>query len=54
MRHKTLGVFGDLRMSGLRIQKTIDEYFQLSKTHPPPTFWPKKGDEEIRHIGSNV
>ena len=54
MRHKTLGAFGDLRMSGLRIQKTIDEYFQLSKTHPPPTFWPKKGDEEIRHIGSNV
>ncbi|KAL2802457.1 hypothetical protein BJX63DRAFT_440933 [Aspergillus granulosus] len=48
MRHSTLGAFGDLRMSGLRIQKTIDDYLQLSKTHPQPKFWPKEGDEEIR------
>ncbi|KGO75476.1 hypothetical protein PITC_081830 [Penicillium italicum] len=54
MRHSTLGAFGDLRMSGLRIQKTIDDYFQLSKTHPQPKFWPKEGDEEIRNIGSTV
>ncbi|KAL4982461.1 hypothetical protein BDW68DRAFT_57779 [Aspergillus falconensis] len=54
MRHSTLGAFGDLRMSGLRIQKTIDDYFQLSKTHPQPKFWPKEGDEEIRNISSAV
>ncbi|RAH73274.1 uncharacterized protein BO66DRAFT_435703 [Aspergillus aculeatinus CBS 121060] len=50
----TLGAFGDLRMSGLRIQKTIDDYLQLSKTHPQPKFWPKEGDEEIRSISSTV
>ncbi|KAJ6004692.1 hypothetical protein N7540_013061 [Penicillium herquei] len=44
----------DLRMSGLRIQKTIEDYFQLSKTHPQPRFWPKEGDEEIPSIGLNV
>ncbi|RAL09961.1 uncharacterized protein BO97DRAFT_457282 [Aspergillus homomorphus CBS 101889] len=54
MRHSTSGAFGDLRMSGLRIQKTIDDYFQLSKTHPRPRFWPKEGDEEIRMIGTTV
>ncbi|RAH42005.1 uncharacterized protein BO95DRAFT_467333 [Aspergillus brunneoviolaceus CBS 621.78] len=54
MRHSTLGAFGDLRMSGLRIQKTIDDYLQLSKTHPQPKFWPKEGDEEIRSISSTV
>ncbi|KAJ5779690.1 hypothetical protein N7457_007410 [Penicillium paradoxum] len=54
MRHSTLGAFGDLRMSGLRIQKTINDYFQLSKTHPYPKFWPKEGDKEIRNIGSTV
>ncbi|KAJ5748951.1 uncharacterized protein N7511_010647 [Penicillium nucicola] len=54
MRHSTLDAFGDLRMSGLRIQKTIDDYLQLSKTHPQPKFWPKEGDEEIRSIGSTV
>ncbi|KAJ5551508.1 hypothetical protein N7461_006206 [Penicillium sp. DV-2018c] len=54
MRHSTLGAFGDLRMSGLRIQKTVEDYIQLSKTHPQPKFWPKEGDEEIRNIGSTV
>ncbi|EED24643.1 conserved hypothetical protein [Talaromyces stipitatus ATCC 10500] len=54
MRHSTLGAFGDLRMAGLRIQKTIDDYLQLSKTHPQPKFWPKEGDEEIRNISSTV
>ncbi|KAL4795755.1 hypothetical protein BDV19DRAFT_362065 [Aspergillus venezuelensis] len=54
MRHNTLGAFGDLRMSGLRIQKTINDYFQLSKTHPQPKFWPKEGDQEIRNIESTV
>ncbi|KAJ9217494.1 hypothetical protein DTO166G4_1125 [Paecilomyces variotii] len=54
MRHSTLGAFGDLRMSGLRIQKTIDDYLQLSKTHPQPKFWPKAADDEIRNIKSAV
>ncbi|KAJ6034684.1 uncharacterized protein N7446_009438 [Penicillium canescens] len=54
MRHSTLGAFGDLRMSGLRIQKTIDDYLQLSRTHPQPKFWPKEGDNEIQNIGSTV
>ncbi|KAL4815512.1 hypothetical protein BDW67DRAFT_164125 [Aspergillus spinulosporus] len=54
MRHSKLGAFEDLRMSGLRIQKTIDDYLQLSKTHPQPRFWPKEGDEEIRDISSTV
>ncbi|KAJ6180858.1 hypothetical protein N7519_011319 [Penicillium mononematosum] len=50
MRYSTLGAFGDLRVSGLRIQKTIDEYLQVSKPHPPLRFWPKEGDEEIKAI----
>ncbi|PYI02612.1 hypothetical protein BO78DRAFT_463849 [Aspergillus sclerotiicarbonarius CBS 121057] len=54
MRHSTLGGFGDLRMSGLRIQKTIDDYLKLSKTHPPAKFWPKEGDEEIQNISATV
>ncbi|KAL4861952.1 hypothetical protein BDV12DRAFT_56795 [Aspergillus spectabilis] len=54
MRHSTLGAFRDLQMSGLRIQKTIDDYLQLSKSHPQPKFWPKEGDEEIRNISSAV
>jgi len=41
-------------MSGLRIQKTIDDYLQLSKTHPQPKFWPKAADDEIRNIKSAV
>ncbi|CAI7624709.1 unnamed protein product [Penicillium pancosmium] len=49
-----LGAFGDLRMSGLRIQKTIDDYLQLSRTHSQPKFWPKEGDKEIQNIGSTV
>ncbi|KAG5298448.1 hypothetical protein I7I48_07896 [Histoplasma ohiense] len=54
MRHSTLSAFEDLRMSGLRIQKTIDDYLQLSKTHPQPKFWPKVRDEEIENIGLTV
>ncbi|KAL5340459.1 hypothetical protein BJX70DRAFT_361012 [Aspergillus crustosus] len=54
MRHSALGAFGDLRMSGLRIQKTIKEYQDLSKTYPPPKFWPKEGDQEIQAISSTV
>ncbi|KAL5363557.1 hypothetical protein BJX96DRAFT_187077 [Aspergillus floccosus] len=50
MRHSAMSALDDLRMSGLRIQKTIDEYFKISKTHPPPQFWPKEGDEEIKNI----
>lgn len=54
MRHGTLSAFGDLRMSGLRIQKTVDDYLQLSQTHPQPKFWPREGDKEIRNIKSTV
>ncbi|KAJ5326011.1 hypothetical protein MYU51_000845 [Penicillium brevicompactum] len=54
MRHSSLGAFEDLRMSGLRIKKTIDEYSQLSKTHPQPKFWPKMCDEKIQDIGSTI
>ncbi|KAL4883353.1 hypothetical protein BJY04DRAFT_216652 [Aspergillus karnatakaensis] len=54
MRHSPLGAFGDLRMSGLRIQKTINDYLNLSKTHPPPTFWPREGDKEIQSISTAV
>ncbi|KAL4779928.1 hypothetical protein BJX76DRAFT_339386 [Aspergillus varians] len=54
MRHSALGAFADLRMCGLRIQKTIEEYQQLSNTHPPPKFWPKEGDQEIQDISTAV
>ncbi|CAG8907789.1 unnamed protein product [Penicillium egyptiacum] len=50
MRHSTLGAFEDLRISGLRIQKTIDDYLKVSKSHPQPQFWPKEGDDEIKAI----
>ncbi|GAB1213302.1 hypothetical protein ATERTT37_002451 [Aspergillus terreus] len=50
MRHSTVSAFEDLRISGLRIQKTIDDYFKISKTHPPPPFWPEEGDQEIKNI----
>ncbi|KAE8150660.1 hypothetical protein BDV25DRAFT_154053 [Aspergillus avenaceus] len=50
MRYSPLSAFADLRISGLRIQKTIDDYFRLSKTHPQPRFWPKEGDKEIKNI----
>lgn len=38
-RYMRLGPFADLRMTGLRIGRTIDEYHELSRTHPPPEFW---------------
>jgi hypothetical protein len=54
MRYSAMGAFADLRMNGLRIQKTIKEYQKLSTTHPPPEFWPKEGDEEIQGISTTV
>ncbi|PWY91650.1 hypothetical protein BO94DRAFT_555459 [Aspergillus sclerotioniger CBS 115572] len=54
MRRSTQGAFGDLRMSGLRIQKIINDCQELSKTYPQPKFWPKEGDEEIQHINFTV
>jgi hypothetical protein len=54
MRYSTLSVFEELRMSGLRIQKTIDDYLKLSKTHPQPQFWPKQGDDEIKDISFTI
>lgn len=43
-RHSRLGPAADLRMLGLRTAKTIDEYLDLSKTHPKPEFWSEEGD----------
>ncbi|KAF5854780.1 hypothetical protein ETB97_011711, partial [Aspergillus alliaceus] len=54
MRYSTLSAFEDLRMSGLRIKKTIDDYLEISKTHPQPKFWPKEGDDEIKDIQFTV
>ncbi|KAL3481566.1 hypothetical protein BJX99DRAFT_218513 [Aspergillus californicus] len=54
MRHSALGAFGDLRMSGLRIQKTVKDYLELSKTHPQPEFWPKECDRAIQSISTAV
>lgn len=53
-RRSNLSAFEDLRMSGLRIQKTIDEYMQLSRTHHPPKFWPDEGDKKIQNIWLTV
>lgn len=50
MRSSRLGAFGDLRMSGLRIARTIEDFWKLSETHPKPQFWPKEGDKEVREI----
>ncbi|KAJ5777259.1 hypothetical protein N7520_000505 [Penicillium odoratum] len=50
MRYSTLGAFADLRMTGLRIQRTITEYFKISQSHPQPKFWPKEADDEIRAV----
>lgn len=54
MRNSRLGAFGDLRMSGIRIRKTIEEFWKLSSTHPAPKFWPKEGDKEIKRIHESV
>ncbi|KAJ5088391.1 hypothetical protein N7456_012007 [Penicillium angulare] len=54
MRYSSMSAYADLRMSGLRIQITIDEHFKLSKTHPKPPFWPKEGDAEIKAIYTTV
>ncbi|KAL8832819.1 MAG: hypothetical protein Q9191_000003 [Dirinaria sp. TL-2023a] len=54
MRNSRIGAFGDLRMSSIRIKKTIADFWSLSKTHPKPKFWPKEGDEEITRIHSSV
>ncbi|KAF7719192.1 Uncharacterized protein PECH_008278 [Penicillium ucsense] len=48
------GAFGDLQMSGIRNNETIEDYFQLAKTHPSPKFWPREGDRKIRIIGLAV
>ncbi|KAH8589620.1 hypothetical protein B0O99DRAFT_636567 [Bisporella sp. PMI_857] len=50
MRSSRLGAFGDLRMSGLRIARTIEDFWKLSETHPKPKFWPQAGDDEIKRI----
>ncbi|KAI0484382.1 hypothetical protein GGR56DRAFT_613574 [Xylariaceae sp. FL0804] len=54
MRTSRLGAFADLRMTGLRIARTIDDFWELSKTHPKPQFWPQEGDKEIKNIRESV
>ena len=54
IRNTRIGAFGDLRMSGIRIKKIIEDFWKLSKTHPKPKFWAKEGDEEITRIHSSV
>lgn len=54
MRHSSLSAFQDLRLSGLRIQKTVENYLQLAESHPQPKFWPLGRDEEIQGIGVTV
>ncbi|RMZ78855.1 hypothetical protein DV738_g3704, partial [Chaetothyriales sp. CBS 135597] len=49
-RTSRLDAWADLRLTGLRITKTIDDYWKLSKTHPKPQFWPAEGDKEIKNI----
>ena len=50
VRYNRMNAAADLRLSGLRIKKTIDEYRTLSKTHPKPAFWHEQGEEEIDRI----
>ncbi|KAH8649226.1 hypothetical protein BX600DRAFT_484115 [Xylariales sp. PMI_506] len=50
LRVSRLSAFDDLRMSGLRIARTIEDFWKLSKTHPKPKFWPGEGDTEIKSI----
>lgn len=50
MRSSRIGAFGDLRMTGLRIKRTIEDFWKLSETHPKPKFWPKEGDQEVKGI----
>lgn len=55
MRHSTKkNALSVLRMSGLRIRKTIEDFWKLSESHPSPKFWPKEGDDEIKRIHDTV
>jgi hypothetical protein len=54
VRYSKLGAFEDLRMSGLRIQRIIEDYWKVSRTHPDPPFWPKEGEEEIQQLHDGV
>ena len=54
LRYSNAKAFGDLRLSGLRIKKIIEEYWELSKSFPKPQFWPKEGESIIKHIHSTV
>lgn len=53
-RHTRMRPFDDLRMTALRIGRTIDDHRKLSATHPRPAFWPKEGDELIDSIRSDI
>ncbi|KAJ5388621.1 hypothetical protein N7509_011162 [Penicillium cosmopolitanum] len=54
MRQATPGAFEDLRISGLRMSKYINEYWKLSNSHPQPKFWPKEMDEKIRRLQLSI
>ncbi|KAJ5700972.1 hypothetical protein N7493_012018 [Penicillium malachiteum] len=54
MRHSAPSAFNDHRMSGLRIEKTVDEYFKFSKTHSQPKFWSEENDKRIKELNTAV
>lgn len=55
LRYTSNKAYNDLRMSGLRISKTIEEYWTFSRTFTrTPKFWPKEGDEHIRDLQMSI
>ncbi|KAI0021009.1 hypothetical protein F4780DRAFT_739756 [Xylariomycetidae sp. FL0641] len=51
LRHTKGKAFNDLRMTALRTKKTIEDYWELSKSFTgKPKFWPKEGDQNIKRI----
>ncbi|KAJ5983144.1 hypothetical protein N7481_005243 [Penicillium waksmanii] len=54
MRDATPGPFEDLRSSVLRKSKTIDEYWDVSKSHEQPKFWPESADKNIKKLQAGI
>ncbi|CAI6330531.1 unnamed protein product [Periconia digitata] len=53
-RYMSKQPFSDLRITAARIRRTIDDFWELSKTHPPPKFWPAEGDQIIKAIREDI
>ncbi|KAI9713960.1 MAG: hypothetical protein M1820_000690 [Bogoriella megaspora] len=55
LRHSGSKAFNDLRLTALRTGKTIEEYWDLSKTFVnKPGFWPKQGEEVIKDVHTSI